>query len=1404
MNYKKGLLAFCLIMCILFTVSCVAAGDVNDTAMASTDIMELSQSDEILTDNFKITGEYSPLSQANNADIISEINDNGTFRDLQIKINATEDGGTVNLMNDYTYNESDQEISITKAITINGNGFTINALEKSRIFTINASSKIVLNNITFVNGNSNLGGAILFNNDVSDIVINNCKFINNTATSNGGALYVNGGFIKSTIENTEFINNGAAKNGGAVYIFNSSSESLFENLTFANNNAKGADGGAINFHWELLKTRFNNITFFKNCAKNGGGAINTDQNVNDENTYVNVKFINNTASKNGGAINGYGQSYKNSFEGCSFANNSATNNGGAIYYARNIRNNVFENCSFIKNTANTGNGGVINTNMAFNNNRFNKNSFINNSAAVNGGALYVYDKFTANSIENAEFINNAATSNGGAIYIRGSSSENLFENLTFSDNKAKGADGGAINFHGQTSKTSFSNTTFFKNSANNGGGAINTDNAMNKDNTYVNVKFINNTASKNGGAINGYGQANSNTFDGCSFANNSATNNGGAIYYSKNAQSNVFENTEFINNVAAANGGAIYLSSVSNENLFENLTFANNRAKSADGGAINFHMETSQTMFNNVTFFNNSAKKSGGAINTDHNVNDDNTYVNVNFINNTASINGGAINGYGQANRNSFEGCSFANNSANIDGGAIYYKGNMKSNVFENCSFITNVAGNNGSAIFGYRASISNKFNKDLFLNNTASTSGTISINESDQNSTIRDSIFLNNQGSNIQVNSGSIQLIDNWFGNNATNYNETPNVGSVDIDNWLFLNATAETSEVKIYENSKVTFKLYSYDGSTVSDYDASKMNIKLDLTQTLGELNKNTSLIGEEILYTAKQEGNASITGKFKTASYTIGLTNSKKPTEINVTNSTVALKVNEETASGATLTPSDAGNLTYTSSNSSIAIVENGKIKAIGKGNATITVSFAGDEQYYAAENKTIEVTVTLNDASVSVNNSTLDLTVNDNFTIVATTVPEGLNVTYIPDNSGVISVNEEGVVTALKGGNATIIVKVGGDGVYAENTTAIAVKVSKIPTEIIIANATLDLKVLNITFANATLTPGEAGNLTYNSSNSSVAMVLGGVIIPASKGNAIITVSFAGNDQYLAAENKTISVTVGLNDASVTVENSTLDLKVGDTYAINATTVPSIVKLFNITYTSSDESVVTVDKNGTLTATGQGKAIITVEVGDDKIFAKNSTEIAVSVSKISTEINASPVTTVCNVIDKLIITLTDENGNPINGAQITVNLNGIKTYAADKNGQVKINIYGLVPNVYTATITYKGDTKYSNSTTAVKVTSKYAIPKLIAKSQKYKSTSKKIYKVGLKNNKGAVMKHKRVYVKVNGKVYGATTNSKGIGVFELNKLTKKGTYKAVVFYKGTKYFKKVAKNVQIVVK
>ena len=497
----------------------------------------------------------------------------------------------------------------------------------------------------------------------------------------------------------------------------------------------------------------------------------------------------------------------------------------------------------------------------------------------------------------------------------------------------------------------------------------------------------------------------------------------------------------------------------------------------------------------------------------------------------------------------------------------------------------------------------------------------------------------------------------------------------------------------------------------------------------------------------------------------------------TEINVENETVSLKAGEEVGSGATLTPADAGNLTYTSSNESVAVVVDGKIKSIAAGTANITVSFAGNDRYYAAANKTIAVTVTLNDARVSAEdmalkvgdnatisyitdptglnvtfveddsgvvevsddgtvtalkngtaritinvgdnkkyalNSTvitvtvtlndasvsaenMTLTIGENGTIDYITDPTGLNVTFVEDDSGVVGVSNNGTVTALKAGTAQITVLVGDGKKYAMNSTVVTVTVNKISTEINVGNTNVTLNALDSVDANATLTPADAGNLTYTSSNENVVQVNGGKIIAVGKGTATVTVSFNGTDKYAAAESKTIEVTVNINNASVTAEDITLT--VDENATINATTTPEGLP---IEYVVDDSGIVEVDENGVVTALKGGTAEITLIVGDNKTYTINSTTITVTVNKIDTSIV---------VENKTLELYVDDEGH------IVATLNpggGDLNFTSSDDSVVTVDNFGdfnaVAEGSATIIVSFAGDDKYNaaeNVTVTVKV-------------------------------------------------------------------------------------------------
>ena len=97
----------------------------------------------------------------------------GDFEILQEVINNA-NSSVINLTRNYTYNQWDtmtDGVLIDKNVTINGNGFTIDAKGKSRIFKVTAGS-INITNVTLKNGNAGNGGAIYFSNAISNSNIN--------------------------------------------------------------------------------------------------------------------------------------------------------------------------------------------------------------------------------------------------------------------------------------------------------------------------------------------------------------------------------------------------------------------------------------------------------------------------------------------------------------------------------------------------------------------------------------------------------------------------------------------------------------------------------------------------------------------------------------------------------------------------------------------------------------------------------------------------------------------------------------------------------------------------------------------------------------------------------------------------------------------------------------------------------------------------------------------------------------------------------------------------------------------------------------------------------------------------------------------------------------------------------
>jgi uncharacterized protein YjdB/nitrogen fixation protein FixH len=669
----------------------------------------------------------------------------------------------------------------------------------------------------------------------------------------------------------------------------------------------------------------------------------------------------------------------------------------------------------------------------------------------------------------------------------------------------------------------------------------------------------------------------------------------------------------------------------------------------------------------------------------------------------------------------------------------------------------------------------------------------------------------------------------------------------------------------------------------------------ILLDITYTSS--NSSIATVDEKGIVTAVGEGTAVITVEvgddeiYAKNSTSVTVTVSKIPTEITIASATVDMEVNDEVSAGAALTPADAGNLTFTSSNNNVVAVDGeGNVKAIGAGKANITVSFAGNDKYAAAENKTISVTVSLKDSSVSADD--IELKVGANATIEAVTSPEGLEITYVLDNSGVVTV-ENGVITAVKKGIATITLKVGGDGIYAENSTAITVTVKKQDADVNVSMPE-NVTVGDNSTVNVVLPEDAMGDVTVKVDGEVIGTVpvtngIASVELPGlSAGGHTVEIAYSGDGKYNPL-NETKEITVSKKDTTpeITIpsdiavgDNATVDITLPSDASGNVTlevdgevigTVPvsngiASVELpdlsagnhtVEIAYSGDDkyspatqtkeiriskkdttpeiavnDSSVNVklpnDATGNVTVKVDDAVVSTVPLTDGtasvklpKLKAGNHTvEIAysgddkynpstktttVSGDMDSTKLTANDVDATYKVEKYLTITLTDSSGSPIANAKVSVNLKSLENYTTDANGQIKVKISNLLPNTYTAKITFEGDDNYIESSATAKVTVKKANPKMTAKTKTFKTTTKnKKYTITLKDNNGKAIKKATVYLKVAGKTYKAVTNSKGKATFNLKKLSKKGKYNAVITYKGSNCYSKVTKKVKITVK
>ena len=415
----------------------------------------------------------------------------------------------------------------------------------------------------------------------------------------------------------------------------------------------------------------------------------------------------------------------------------------------------------------------------------------------------------------------------------------------------------------------------------------------------------------------------------------------------------------------------------------------------------------------------------------------------------------------------------------------------------------------------------------------------------------------------------------------------------------------------------------------------------------------NEAIATVNESGQVTGISAGSATITatvgGKSGSATVTVSAP-AKTISKVDISSTSTSLEVGKTTQLTANTTYSDGstdGSVTWASSDTSIATVNNGLVTAVKAGKVTISATSSGDSSKSAACTVTVSeatpFTISQTSASVAVG--------------ATTRLTTSLSATFASSDTSVATVAADGTVKGVKAGTATIT------ATSADKKTATCTVTVTAVTPFTISPTTASVEVGATTILKTSL------SATFASSDSSVATVAAdGTVKGVKAGTATITAT--------GADGKTATCTVTVTNTGI-VLSGTAEIAIGQTSQLTATVSPTTA---TIKWSSSDTSVATVSDKGLVTGIKAGTTTITAEASTGK---KATMKITVKALDDKTE-------------------LFDKNGNKLyvrTGSEPNYEYRRA-TYADYKDSKItKFYIYGEVDEYrYTGWQTIEGKTYY----------------------------------------------------------------------------------------------------------
>jgi uncharacterized protein YjdB len=324
----------------------------------------------------------------------------------------------------------------------------------------------------------------------------------------------------------------------------------------------------------------------------------------------------------------------------------------------------------------------------------------------------------------------------------------------------------------------------------------------------------------------------------------------------------------------------------------------------------------------------------------------------------------------------------------------------------------------------------------------------------------------------------------------------------------------------------------------------------------------------------------------------------------TSVSLNAESVTLIEGEQVFLKATVSPVNAENkiVIWSSSNLSVAHVEDGLVTANEPGEAIITVKTDDG-------GKTATCAVTVSPRvypveAVELDQTSLELIEGDEFRLNATISPDNAtnkNLIWISNNTEVASVSD-GLVTALKPGRATVTVTTEDGAKTASCEIVINARVYPV-TDVSLSEASIELVEGEQRLLIATVSPYNATNkkVFWTCNNTRVAYVDGGLVTAYMAGEAVITVTTEDGCKT-ATCNLTVVEPPKVSSLVLSENSLTADIcrDHSQWYEIRVTPYPADA-VAEYEWSSSDEAVATVYGDGSFARVyteDYGEAMITV--------------------------------------------------------------------------------------------------------------------------------------------------------------------------------------------------------------